>query len=98
MDLQAFSPPEIDRKNIGSCPEYPLLTVNSCHEDLPNPIGRISDRITIGTISSDRLINKPKGQPPKNTNGKILGPTLAVQFTRDKLLLFFLELCLVDPH
>ena len=98
MDLQAFSPPEIDRKDIGSCPEYPLFTVNSCHEDLPNPIGRIGDGIAIRTIGSDRLINEPKYQPPKNTNGKILGPTLAVQFTRDKLLLFFLELCLVDPN
>ena len=98
MDLQAFSPPEIDRKDIGSCPEYPLFTVNSCHEDLPHPVGRIGDGIAIRTIGSDRLINESKGQPPKNTNGKILGPTLAVQFTRDKLLLFFLELCLVDPH
>jgi len=69
LDLQAFSLPEIDWKDISSSPEYPLFTVNSCHEDLPYTIEweqlKLGDevRIVMGqSPNSENYTDDPNGR------------------------------------
>ena len=72
MDI--FTPPEVDTKEIGCNPENPLLTVETCHQELTDTIGRIGNTITERATTMDTLLSQAHTNPDNGSQGQVLEP------------------------